>query len=121
MNTREQFQYEMRLDKEFDVKQEFNAINFPVSRYEKYIVTLSFEKPLIITEAIKRAEKFLSQPLTEKWWNKVKDNLIIDVPDYDQMCRGSLLGDFIFIEELIVNVTTHNGQNYRCLVIICGS
>lgn len=79
------------------------SVTFGVSRYGKYICTLSFDDFLTEAEAVKKVEEYLSNPLTESYYNDVKDDLFFD--SYDNYksgdaCYGTLLGDARFLEGL---------------------
>jgi len=92
-------------------------IKFDISRYGKHTHTLVFDKAMTINQAIKKAEEYLSEPLTEEYYNNIKDDLF-NCEGWEEdkkyfKCRGNCLTDAKFLE----NVTWHDGVP----IIECGS
>ena len=84
------------------------VIIFDISRYGKYSHAINFNVPVSEKEAIKKIEKYLSEPITEYYFNKVKDDLFENDLEYNELsekgykCRGDLLTDASFLEEIKV-------------------
>ena len=86
-----------------------SSVVFDISRGGKYTHTIYFEKALAETHAIAAAEKFLSQPLTEDYYNAIKDDLLNDDMPWEEAQfeyehRGACLKDCYFLE----NATYHH-------------
>jgi len=78
-------------------------ITFSVSRYRKYLKTLHFNDLVTINQAVRAAERYLSQPVTEKHFERVKDDLFHSNYTWEQAqkeykTRGDLLTDAVWLE-----------------------
>ena len=94
-------------------------ITFYISRYSKYKHTISFSTNVSEVFAIREVERFLSEPITEKYLNDVKDDLVedlewedLDTEEYS--CRGDLLTDYKFLEDL-------SDRGNSDVTVLCGS
>lgn len=81
------------------------SVTFAISRYDKYEMTIRFDyqNPKTEKETIEYVEAFLSQPLTEEWFNMVRDDTFHqysweEAKEYFK-CRGDVLGDAKFLED----------------------
>ena len=95
-----------------------HRVTFDISRYGKKTHTIHFKEPVAQHEAIRDAEEFLSQPLTEEYYNTIKNDLFDKAMPWEHAKgqyehRGACLTDARFLEfvELI------NGT----LTLFCGS
>lgn len=112
------FEYRNSLGRPYNRKNKvITSVTFPLVRWEEvnnplHRETITFSSPVTEAEAIRVAEEFLSQPLTEEYYLVRPD---YDVPwreaqsEYD--IRGDLLGDVIFLEE----AENKNGNLYLAL------
>lgn len=84
-----------------------NTICFPISRYAKYNVYLRFRKPVTVQEAVKGAEKYLSQPITKEYYEEIQDNCFQGTFTWEAVrgmykTRGAALSDLHFLENIKV-------------------
>lgn len=96
-------------------------IVFDISRYGKYKYTIKCKSPKTEFEAIKLVEKFLSEPITQKYFQDLQDDLFNDIKfenlqENNITCKGDLLGDCIFLE----SITSLNGD-HSTVFFNCGS
>jgi len=96
------------------------SVKFDISRYGKYKHTLVFPTQISVEDAIEKAEEYLSEPITEEYYNTVRDDLFCHEFTWEDVknknyCRGDLLSDAIFLES--VNVSRRSG----CVTLRCGS
>ena len=75
------------------------GIVFDISRYGKHKHRIDFDELIPIDEAICKVERFLSTPLDDEYYEKIKDDLFYDERDYFDS-RGDCLGDLKFLEQL---------------------
>lgn len=75
------------------------SIVFEISRYGKHQCRIDFDEPVYINEAICKVESFLSLPIDDEYYNKVKDDLFCNERRYYEL-RGDCLGDLKFLEGL---------------------
>lgn len=93
------FKYNNSLGREYkDTTKTIEAVKFPISRYGAYKVILNFEENVTEMEAIRCVEHYLSQPLTQKYYNMVRHDLywVTDNWEADELyyqIRGDLLSD----------------------------
>jgi len=76
------------------------GVVFNISRYGQVQETLHFDKPISIDEAIKRVERYLSEPITSDYFDHVKDDLFAS-PNAKMKyytVRGDCLTDCKFLE-----------------------
>jgi len=90
-----------------DMKGMCKAIEVPISRHpteDEQFETLRFKEELPICEAVKKAEEFLSVPLTKEHYQKVQalEDWWYTMPfeEYEGKLRGDLLGDLHFLEDV---------------------
>ena len=93
------------LDRKYlDVDHNINKAIFDISRYGKYQHSINFDSPVTEKIAIKAVEKYLSKPLTEEYYNTIKDDMFHSMLLYDEAkenykCRGKCLTDCKFLED----------------------
>ena len=86
-----------------------NKVRFHTSRYGKHSITLSFPEPKTQAQLISAAEDYLSKPLTEDYYNTVKDDIfgLAGEPWNEARksyhCRGDILGDATFLESVALD------------------
>lgn len=93
-------------------------IRFDISRYGQYTHTIGFAIPISVRQAIKAVEEYLSEPLTQEYYDKIKDDLFCDGEEWEEAkkyfkCKGDCLTDCKFLEEILFDDTI--------AVICCGS
>jgi hypothetical protein len=77
-----------------------NRITFNISRNGKIKKVLSFEIKKTEREAILEAEKWLSEKITEDYFNEVNESEDLTYEQYKNLTRGSILSSAIFIESI---------------------
>lgn len=92
-----------------------DTITFAIGRYGKVCVTLHFRVPVSLAAAVRRAELFLSKPLTPEYFDRVAsaNDLFPGTECNSSACRGKMLGDCVFVEEIHVRG--------RSVTLECGS
>lgn len=97
-------------------EKKIRTIVFPISRFGKYKMSITFEEKVTELFAVKTVEEWLSKPLSEDYYNIVKDDLFHDnIEAYgENINRGRLLGDCIFLEQI-------NDVGSETFQIFCGS
>lgn len=94
------FSYYNETDNEFNnITNNVRAIIFDISRYGKYNHTITYDQPVTTSKAIRDAEEYLSQPLTDKEYQRLKDDLFVTSRPHS---RGGCLGDCKIIEYLSI-------------------
>lgn len=88
-----------------DNRKYVKKISFATSRYGKYSETITFKREKTEKEAVRRVEKWLSKPITKKYFNTQKDDFLLSVSypmlePYGYRVRGDLLVGCIYIEEI---------------------
>ena len=73
-------------------------ITFNISRYGKIKQTLNFEVEKTEMEAIIEAEKWLSEKITQDYFDKTNENENVSFNEYKNSNRGLILSSAIFIE-----------------------
>lgn len=81
-------------------------ITFDISRFSRYKDKLIFNEPVSEAEAVKAVESYLSEPITEHYFERVKDDLFhsVSILNFDELIengflkRGNLLTEAIFLE-----------------------
>lgn len=78
------------------------TIVFPISRFSKYKLSIRFDHYATEEEAINIVERWLSKPVSDDYYDIIKDDLFHDdLESYGQdPCRGNLLGDCKFLEQI---------------------
>jgi hypothetical protein len=94
-------------------------VKFNISRYGKHQHVLEFETPVTMAKAVQEVEKYLSVPLTEEYYNTVKDDLFANLQGWDDVhdsseCRGDLLSSCTYLEAVEIN-------DEGTMEIFCGS
>ncbi len=100
------FQYTNSLDRAYDnVSAVVRAVSFDISRYSEHSHTIQFDAPVTEQAAIAAAEEYLSQQLTEDYFEQVRNDLFGE-DNWKQtrevlrnrLIRGALLRDAKFLE-----------------------
>ena len=97
----EKFRYEICC-KLNNSKKQVNSVTFSISRYSKYMETLHFDTFLTVKQAVERVEDYLSEPLTQEYYEKIQDDSFINTWDEakkEYKTRGDALSGAIFLEE----------------------
>nr|QBK91366.1 MAG: uncharacterized protein LCPAC202_03400 [Pithovirus LCPAC202] len=85
-----------------DTKLQISSVIFGISRYGKYIETINFKSPVTEFEGVRAVEKFFSQPLTEVYFNMIKDDLFNDYTweeaQEEYNCKGDCLTSLEYLE-----------------------
>ena len=87
-----------------DTVKNVKSVTFNISRYAKYSMTIRFDyqKPMTEKGTIEYVEEFLSKPLTEDWFNMVRDDTFHEFTWEEAkeqfVCRGDVLTDAKFLE-----------------------
>lgn len=114
------FVYINCLNRPYDNKKhQIKSITFDIDRYSEFQHTIEYQFPVTEENAIRDAEKFLSQPLTPEYYKKIQDDTFHE-SDWDEVkqwmiCRGDCLSDKKFLEGSDLDEETYN------LTIWCGS
>ncbi len=94
-----------------------SSVTFDISRYGEYTETINFKSPVTEFEGVRAVEKFFSQPLTEVYFDKIKDDLFGDYTweeiKEEYNCKGDCMTSLEFLE----NTHIQNGV----LTLIVGS
>jgi hypothetical protein len=105
------FKYKIEIpNSAFSSVENVKCVRFDISRYGKYEAEQDFAKPLTVMGAIRKVEEFLSGPLTQEYYERVKDDTFHEF-EWDRAqnyfkCRGAVLTDAIHLEGFNVD---HNG------------
>lgn len=102
------FLYINSFDRKYDnTKQKIRLVTFPISRYNKYDHTITFDKARTEKAAIHVAEQFLSEPLTKEYYNKIKSDTFHQYSWKDAQkffqCKGDVLTDLRFLENVMLD------------------
>lgn len=95
------------------------GVTFAISRYRQHSHTITFDELCSVNDAIMVAEEYLSYPLTEDYYNKIKDDLFMNKWTWEQAQkeyknRGECLSGCKFLESVELD---DNG----ILSLFCGS
>ena len=93
-----------------------STITFDISRYGEHTHKLTFANPMTEQDAIGEVEKWLSVPLTQEYFDAVKNDLFCGDSNWHDYykTRGDLLGNCKFLERIRVD-------KCRNAKISCGS
>ncbi len=102
------FRYDMSLEgkRRPSERKYIKKVSFPISRYGDDFASLEFDKPVNEKQAIEAAEDYLSEPITEEYYESIRDNLSVKDLDFEQLeeedftTRGDLLVGLIFLESI---------------------
>ncbi len=100
------FKYANCLEREYSTSPcNVNSVKFNISRYGKFKETLTFNPAVSEKEAIEAVETYLSQPLTEEYFDRIKSDMFHDYLSWekaqeDYYCRGDCLTDSKFLERV---------------------
>lgn len=102
--NKNKFKYINCLDRKYLTNpRNINSVRFNISRYGAYNHTIEFPNLVCEKEAIEKVEKFLSEPLTEEYYNKIVDDLFHEMPWEEAKkhftVRGNCLTDRKFLED----------------------
>lgn len=112
------FKYINSLGRPYDNSaNKYTTIRFDISRYGSHQKTLRFKTKVTEKKAIRYAEKYLSKPLSERYYNRIKEDLFHRY-EWDQAkhifnTRGDCLTDLKFLESVYEKAENLN--------IVCGS
>lgn len=103
------FKYINSLDRKYLTdRYNIHSVKFNISRYGKYKHTIKFENLVCEQYAIEKVEEYLSKPVTEKYYNKIVNDLFHEKPWETAKkwftCRGDCLTDAKFLEETYIDV-----------------
>ena len=112
------FSYINCLDREYeDNKAKIERIIFDYSRYGSFQHTIYFTEPVTEKAAITAAEAWLSEPLTQEHYEKIKHDSLHEYGWEDAKevfgCRGECLTDLCYLE-----IAQFKGGKLR---LLCGS
>ena len=100
---KKRFKYINCLHREYSTNcHNINSVIFNISIYGKYSHMFEFPNLVCEKEAIEKVEEYLSEPLTEEYYNIIVDDLFHELPwEKAKMCfivRGDCLTDCKFLE-----------------------
>lgn len=105
-NTSIKFEY-IKICELDDKEKVVTSISFPISPDRKMSKELKWTSPVSCDEAIKNVEAWFNEPLTEEYFNQLKDNLLYKRKwsHYNNglYCRGSLLGGLRIINAVFLS------------------
>lgn len=94
-----QFRFKNSTGKKYDCEDAcIDSITFPISRGDKYKMTIRFEHSLTEREAVRKVEKWLSKSAGKEYFGMIKDDLCFD--EYRCTTRGGLLGSLYYLESI---------------------
>ena len=107
MNNK-QFKYINCLDREYSTNfYDITSVQFDISRYGKYTHKITFPQSVCEKEAIEKVEEYLSEPLTEEYYNNIVNDLFHEAPWEEAKdlfnCRGQCLTDCKFLEDVEID------------------
>jgi hypothetical protein len=76
------------------------SILFYISRYGEHQHRINFDEIVSLDEAVFKVERFLSVPLDDEYYDKIKDDLFPNSKREYFEVRGDCLGDCKFLEEI---------------------
>ena len=100
-----------------------NSITFDISRFGKHKHTLKFPEPVPLYLAVEEVEDWLSEQITEEYFNKIKNDTHFKDFSYEEFMKrrgntspnkGEMIRDCIFLERINID---KNGN----ATIWCGS
>lgn len=93
----------------------YSFVEFCISRYGAFWHTLTFDNPVSEKEAIDKIEEYLSQPMDDEYYNRIKRNLFPGMKREEFSIRRDALGDCIFIETIEVGMNDDQlGMKFWC-------
>jgi hypothetical protein len=107
------FVYTNCLDRAYENTQKIVArIEFDISRYGEYQHCITFDPKVTEQEAIIEVEKYLSEPITKEYFNKIRDDMFdrdLTWTDVEKegwpVCRGDAMTDKKFLERITIDST----------------
>lgn len=107
------------IDPSFQYKRTANIVEvvFDISRYGRHVHTLRTSPRMTVKEAIKHVEDYLNVPMTDEYFESIKDDLFPGTTLESLKVRGHALGDCRFLET-IETVKVEGGKR---LILGCGS
>jgi hypothetical protein len=102
------FKYTNSLDRAYnDAVPNVRSVTFDISRYGAFTHTLTFAEAVSEAHAIRAVEAYLSGPLTEEYYNKIRedtfDELLWGEAKEAFPCRGDTLTDAHYLEGAAVD------------------
>lgn len=85
-----------------DTDRVVSSVIFSISRYGMHEEQIRFKENVTIKHAIEEVEKFLSEPVDEQYFDRVKNDLFDNNMDWEGLTRGDLLSDARYMEGFIV-------------------
>jgi hypothetical protein len=102
------FRYINSLYREYSTEPlNITSVEFDISRYGEFTESIIFDSPVSEKKAIEIVEAYLSEPLTEEYFNKIKSDMFHDDLPWEDAkqtyhCRGDCLTDARFLEDVDV-------------------
>ena len=88
------FKYINCLDRKYTKNpKNIKCVNFPISRFDKYKHLIKFPNLVSEKEAIEEVEKYLSEPLTKKYYNNIVNDLFHKMPWREAKKNFKVRGD----------------------------
>eukprot|EP01092_Planopodium_desertum_P009910 TRINITY_DN4332_c0_g1_i1.p1 TRINITY_DN4332_c0_g1~~TRINITY_DN4332_c0_g1_i1.p1 ORF type:complete len:127 (-),score=1.35 TRINITY_DN4332_c0_g1_i1:66-446(-) len=99
------FKYKNSLEREYSTEPaNISSVTFRISRYDEFHQTINFPNLVCERDAIAAAEEYLSEPLTEDYYEIIRDDTYMggswNEAKENFETRGDCLGDAIFIEDV---------------------
>jgi hypothetical protein len=91
-------------DKPDSSRKVVRSVRFPISRYEAYTHTLTFEPAATQRGALEAVQAYLDQPIERAYFDAVADDLVDDTLTWETLAadgylrRGDLLTDLVHYE-----------------------
>lgn len=99
LNIKMPFKFCVGCNREVDnVNKNVKFVKFEISRWGKHFDILTFEENITEAEAVQKVEEYFNQPVTEKYFNLVKDDLYGDFKNYLSLLRGNLIASKYFLD-----------------------
>lgn len=87
-----------------------NSVKFDISRYGAYTHTIEFPNLVCENEVIEKVEEYLSELLTEEYYNKIVDDLFHQMPWEKAKKHFTVRGDCLTDCKFLENTKVINGQ-----------
>jgi hypothetical protein len=106
--TNKVFKYINSTESEYDdANKVVSSVCFNISRYGMHEHSIFFEEKVTIKTAIEAVEQYLSEPLTEDYYEKIKKDTFSQfnwkTAQEKFETRGAVLSDAIYLEEIDLN------------------
>lgn len=104
------FKYDNCLERSYDnERRNITSVEFDIGRYGDVKETFRFDNPMTEDEVITMIETYLSEPLTEAHYERVKHDLFVAMQGKDlhyvsqhYQTKGDCLSDAIFLERVYI-------------------